>query len=189
MSKSYTNKDYLKIISEYKLKREANPDKHIHYVKNLSGSFTDIITAATIALDDKGEKHIHQYRMSNARLKNFAKKLNVHVDELNEAKNFDEIYRIVSTVRVFGLGSVVYYDTSLRIAHAKNECLPNKIYLTGGALKGAQNLGVNTKGKFFILRSELPLALEKSGLDCHELADLLCCYFAEDKWGDCLEFD
>ncbi len=189
MAKSYTHEEYRKIISEYKIRRKKNPDKHIDYVKKLSGDFQEIIIAATVALDDQGEKHIHQYRMSNARLRSFAKKLSAFKHELDIAKNFDEIYGIVSTIRIFGLGSVVYYDTSLRIAHTKLNCLPDKIYLIGGALKGAQNLELSTKGKLFISRSELPQPLDRSNLECYELTDLLCCYFADDKWGDCLEFD
>src|SRR4051812_22009134 len=99
----YNEPDFLRIISEYKTKRKANPDRHIEHVKSLK-RFTDIIVASALAIDEHGEKHINQEMMNNARLRKFAKKLLTHEKELNVAKSFDEIYNIISTVRVFELG-------------------------------------------------------------------------------------
>lgn len=189
MSNTQTGTDFKKIIAEYKIKRNVSPDSHIAYVKSLSGKFSDAIIAAAIAVDNKGEKHIHQYRMNNARLKKFAKLLCEKEQELFEAKTFDEIYQVVSTIRIFGLGAAVYYDTSLRIAHTKTNALPDKIYLLTGSLKGAKNLGVDTRGRATILKEDLPPALANCDLNCAELNDLLCCYFAEGRWSDCLEFE
>lgn len=184
----YTDTDYKNIISEFKSRRDKNPDLHIQYVRSLKQNFNEVIIAATIALDQHGEKHIHQSRMSNGRLRKFAQKLCVHSNELQRANTFEDIYQIVCTVRVFGLGAVVYYDTSLRIASTKDNCLPDRIYLFSRTLKGAKNIGVDTKGKAVLFKEELPTALAKSDLNCAELTDLLSCYFAEGKWGYSLEF-
>jgi hypothetical protein len=187
-SKIYSPEEFRQIITEYKLKRASHPDSHIEYVKTLSGNFTNVITAATVALDAKGEKHIHQYRMSNARLRQFAKKLCQFEKELAEAASFEEIYNIISGIRVFGLGAALYYDTSLRIASTKKDCLPKYIYMIRGSLKGAKNLGIETKGRTYIEREMLPKELSDSELNCAELVDLLSCYFAEGRWCDSLEF-
>jgi hypothetical protein len=186
--KSYTSPELRQIISEYKSKRLKHPDSHIEYVKSLSPNFTNVIVAATVALDGKGEKHIHQYRMSNARLRQFAKKLCEYEKELKGANSFEDILKIISGIRVFGLGAALYYDTSLRIAYTKENCLPDQIYLVRGTLKGAKNLGIDTRGKTSISREELPAELKSSDLNCAELADLMACYFSEGRWCDCLEF-
>lgn len=186
-NKSYSIAEINSIISEYSYKRKTNPDTHVAYVKSLS-NFRDIITVSCIAIDANGQKHIHQFRMNNARLRKFAHKLLEREKELLAAESFDEIFNIVSTVRIFGLGAVVYYDTSLRIAHTRAGCLPDKIYLIKEILKGAKNLGIETKGKKYILKNELPQGLSDSDLECWEVAELLCCYFSEGKWKDSLEF-
>lgn len=185
---SYSQDQLEQIVAEYKRKRKNNPDSHIEHVKSLRNNFRDVIIAATVAIDGKGEKHIHQYRMSNPRLHKFARILCEHENSLRAAKNFDDLYNIISGIRIFGLGTVLYYDTALRIAHALGNLLPDKIYLMRGTLKGAQNLGVDISGKKHLERSELPVTLASSDLNCAELADLLCCYFAEGRWSDSLEF-
>lgn len=185
---AYTTTDFHNIIAQYKTKRERHPDTHIEYVKSISSGFADVIIAATVALDAKGEKHLHQFRMSNARLRQFARKLCEHEAELIAAKNFEDIFSIVSGIRVFGLGAALYYDTSLRIAYTKPGCLPDSIYLIRGSLKAAKNLGIETKGRTFIARNELPKELASSDLNCAQLTDLLICYFAENRWSDGLEF-
>ncbi|MCE3229556.1 MAG: hypothetical protein K0S32_4107 [Bacteroidetes bacterium] len=186
-TKSYSKAEIDSAISDYKKKRKNNPDTHIAYVKSLR-NFRDVITASCIAIDGNGQKHIHQYRMNNGRLRKFAHKLLEREQDLLHAENFDRIFEIVSTIRVFGLGAVVYYDTSLRIAHTRTDCLPDKIYLIKEILKGARNLGIETKGKKHIFKNELPSPISTSDLECWEVADLLCCFFSEGKWKDCLEF-
>ncbi|MCE3260576.1 MAG: hypothetical protein K0S12_2217 [Bacteroidetes bacterium] len=186
-AKSYSLEEIQSVISEYKEKRKKYPDTHVEYVKSLT-NFREVVTAASIAIDGAGQKHIHQYRMNNARLRKFAHKLLEREKDLLAAQSFDQIYEIVSTIRIFGLGAVVYYDTTLRIAHTRPGCLPDKIYLIKEILKGARNLGVETKGKKYILKSDLPYPLSDSDLECYELAELLCCYFSEGTWKDCLEY-
>ncbi|NOQ31448.1 MAG: hypothetical protein GQ570_10020 [Helicobacteraceae bacterium] len=89
----------------------------------------------------------HQYRLDKDAMKKSNKKLQVHIEEIRNCKDFECIYVLISkyTEKIKGLGSLYYYDVSLRIGWYLN-ILPDKVHLHAGALEGAKM--IDKKFKF-----------------------------------------
>jgi hypothetical protein len=95
-------------------------------------------------------KSNHQKRIVPARLIEFAERLIENHIAISNAKNFDELIRIVQEKgnEIKGIGTLAVYDISLRIgAYLGFE--PEKIYIHAGTKVGAINLlgNENVKGR------------------------------------------
>ncbi len=88
--------------------------------------------------------------------------------------DFDQLYSSIERAigKIEGVGELMVYDTSLRIG-AKLGLKPGRVYLHGGARKGAKALGVGC-GELFVEVAKLPKELQ--ALEPHEIADCLCIF-------------
>ena len=88
-----------------------------------------------VFLDRNGNQRGVSYEISKQVRNNLIKRMN----DLLKARNFDEIFQIVTECKVKGFGELSIYDTSMRIASHLN-IEPDKIYLHAGARKGLEIL-------------------------------------------------
>ena len=121
-------------------------------------------------------KHLHQYHLKREDMKTAADALRKRRRELNDAKDFEAILKIVEEERVKGLGELYCYDTALRIGATRN-ISPEEVYLHRGTRTGAKKLNLSKPGQRSLPVSEV---FEKfhalKRLEPHEIEDMLCIY-------------
>lgn len=125
----------------------------------------DFVTAlkhAVLSRDENGRKFSHQRRIKNEALENTYKELLCEESELEETKNFEQIYTIIKKHKQPGFGNLCCYDSALRIAEYLGIPI-NHVYLQAGSFIGAKNL--------FIIYKKLFKVKEGGYIDKHELPD------------------
>jgi hypothetical protein len=119
-----------------------------------------------------GKMHNHQSRVPLTYLLTFGRRLKaswVHCE------SFHDLLLYCQRVAQVGIGPVTQYDVAQRIG-AFLGLEPEYVYLHAGVKQGAEALGISTKGKGHLTKSELPLALRP--LTADECEDFLCVYRA-----------
>lgn len=160
-------------VSIYKKQRATYQDSHIIFIKG-QNRFEDVISNAARAINAANKIHSHQRRIGRKKLEEFASKIISIEPELKKAKTFDILYNLIKSLKITGIGLLTTYDTALRIACTKTECLPDKIYLHTGTREGVKQITPQYANKLYILKKHLPVALSESDLNCSELEDFLC---------------
>lgn len=126
-----------------------------------------------VFLDNEGNHRGVPYEISKQVRNNLIKKIN----NVLQARSFDEIFDIVESCKVKGFGELSIYDTSMRIA-SKLNIEPDKVYLHAGARKGMEILeekGYVPEGtckKKYVEKKDLPLLLQ--ALKEAEIEHLCC---------------
>ena len=124
-------------------------------------------------LDREGNQRGVPFEISKQVRENLIKRMN----DILMAKNFDEIFNIVSDCKVKGFGELSIYDTSMRIA-SYLQIEPDKIYLHAGARKGMEILedkGYVKQGvskKKYVEINEMPIPMQD--LKADESEHMLC---------------
>ena len=128
---------------------------------------------AMLGQDPRGHKHDHQYRVSNAALREAARLAVERSTAFFEPETFEPIIAVTRNIQaeVFGLGPMWGYDAAERIA-AHRGIVPEKfVYVQRGALAGARNLGLRVaNGRL----RYADLAPEFHVLDAGDVEDFLC---------------
>ncbi len=137
-------------------------------------SIKKAIKNAGLARWSNGKKFNHQYRIPNKILKGSTEKLLKKKNEIVKCKKFSKLFELIENTigHIKGIGAITVYDTSFRIG-GKLGIYPDKIYLHGGTLKSAKNLGISTK-EGSIKINTLPTVYRK--LKPYEIEDCLCIY-------------
>ncbi|MFH1049430.1 MAG: hypothetical protein V1779_00705 [bacterium] len=119
-------------------------------------------------------KHNHQKRISNTLLNEFKDRLIEGTDPIQSVKNFDDLYKVIDSSKIKGIGDLTIYDTAHRIGVYLN-ILPEKVYLHSGTLIGAKKIFgmINKKD---LKKEEFPEPIKSCNLTCAEIEDLLCLY-------------
>jgi len=119
------------------------------------------IEHAALAINRKGKKYSHQWRLNKLSLEEARQILMMNSKAISQAKDFDDLFALVEGLceRISGIGELYIYDTSLRMGGKLNK-MPTKIYLHRGTRGGAQALGLDSKAKALEL-SKIPLELRK----------------------------
>lgn len=174
-------KTYKAVVKEYLEVHAPRFDRYHDFIKKKSKSgpkpFKSAIEISVMAEHPDYKRHPHQWRLSKEILsKAKSALLNLEI-ELKEAKDFDEIFKLVAAAfgKVPGVGQLAVYDTALRIGNYR-KLLPQSVYLHAGALKGAKALGLKFKGHR-IEPGDLPA--EFHALRPDQIEDCLC-IFKED---------
>jgi hypothetical protein len=139
------------------------------------------IETAALSEDENGEIYDHQRRPHYVWPDAYpaaASALARAVEKINDCKNFDELHCVIEAVLkdTFGRGSnkeLYAYDVAFRIG-AWMGLLPDKVYLHAGVRKGAEALGMQTRGRRTIQITELRPQLRS--LPAWQLEDILCIY-------------
>jgi hypothetical protein len=161
------------IIRQYKRWKNQNPDSwvaHCRAQRTLQGA----IHSATLSENAAGQKHPHQYRLKRTDLENFEANLLQNKSAIQTSADFDSLHTIVKESACKGIGELTIYDTAVRLGAFLN-LYPDRIYLHAGTRVGANKLVPNLTGAA-INKSQLPVPLRNSDLNCYELEDLLCVY-------------
>lgn len=167
---------YRAIVDEYLKGHVVRSNEYQTFVrarlKSEPNPFRRMIEMAAMADDPRYKRNLHQRRIPVRVLAEGKKALLKLEEELRKAKDFEEIHKWVETSfrRVPGLGTLVIYDTALRIGTYR-KLLPQVVYLHAGALQGAIALGLAGRG-CRIRPEELPP--EFRSLRPDQIEDCLC---------------
>lgn len=107
------------------------------------------------------------------------------INDVREAKTFDDILSIVLNCRIKGFGELAVYDTAIRIGSFLN-IEPSKVYIHAGARKGVvvlESKGYLLQGsssKAFLAQCDLPIPMQK--LKAAETEHFLCSMKDEMKY-------
>jgi len=137
-------------------------------------SLDDAIEKAALAVNSRGKRYSHQRRLTKTALKQALRALRDKSEAMEEARDFDELFKIVHTAvePITGIGELYIYDTSFRIG-AKLNIFPTKVYLHAGTRRGVRALGLDASGATLKV-SALPK--EFRALEPHEMEDALCIF-------------
>jgi hypothetical protein len=168
-------------IKEYKYNYSKTTAEEIKEFKNMP-SITDTIKKAALMTIGKGKRHPHHCLKSKNTLETAKDILLNNQTKISRANNFHDLHEIIiKTLKgLKDVGPLYYYDTALLIgAHLGK--LPEKIYLHAGTKKGAKNIGINVRGKKYIITQDLPChkVFENFKLRYCEIEDFLCIYKEE----------
>lgn len=136
------------------------------------GTLAEAIWLAALSKTAKGKRHPHQCRLPQRVLEKAELRLQAVSAQLERAKCFGELHRIVATeiAPIRGIGPLAVYDIAHRIG-AYLGLEPDAVYLHAGTRQGAAALGL--KGEMVAL-AEIPSALRK--LSAAEIEDCFCIY-------------
>ena len=145
-------------------------------------SLMEAIEAAILSEDNNEKVDSHQRRVGRTKLKLYSNKLiGEKYSEIEGCRSFDELYAIIKSCHMAGIGELTTYDIAVRIANYLNgnlgnsNIMPDKVYLHTGAWVGAKKLlGTNRRLKRIMPRSSFPPPLRDSKLDCDEIESFLC---------------
>jgi len=161
------------IIKVYKKYKDGNPDSWIEFAKsqiNLKGA----IRVSSLSINQDNRRNPHQYRLEQKTLDATCDELLLIERKLKVAKTFDELYKLIMSIDVFGLGPLTRYDIATRIG-AYLKLYPDRIYLHAGTRTGAKKLLGKVEGEF-ILKGDLPKPFRVHDLQCSEIEDILCIF-------------
>jgi hypothetical protein len=134
----------------------------------------DAIEKAALAVNSRGKRYSHQRRLTKAALKQALRALLDKSGAMKQARDFDELFRIIGAAvkPIRGIGELYIYDTSFRIG-AKLNLFPTKVYLHAGTRLGVRALGLDDS-EMKLKVSTLPK--EFRALEAHEIEDVLCIF-------------
>lgn len=174
-------KNVKQIIADYKAKRKINPDVVIADCVN-EKNLGKVLEMAALARDEKGNKHPHQHRLPNKILQAFSNRVIQQTYKIRRASSFDELYSIIESCSIKGVGELAIYDTTHRIG-ARLGIRPDKVYMHQGTRVGAENY---LKRKVAEKKLEKSFFKDFSKLSCEEIEDILCIYKGSIMNGKCL---
>lgn len=169
--------DTRSIIKAYKKLYLSSASAESEYFRTLP-SLVVCIDSASHAINSKGNKSKHQWRIRKITLSQAKGILIANIQAIKKVASFDELFVLIDCLlhSVKGIGELYIYDTSLRIG-AYLGYLPKKVYLHAGTRIGAKKLGF--ANKVAIEMSELPDEYQK--LEPFMVEDILCIF--KDKLG------
>ncbi|MEO0508560.1 MAG: hypothetical protein AAF065_01730 [Verrucomicrobiota bacterium] len=173
---------YESVVAHYTVHQAPIHEAELEKISDNTNSLEELIYNAATAKCKDTKRHPHQRRLKKKDLEEAAKRLQKVVSEIGFAKDFEGIYQIfkrdISSIK--GIGELTAYDTALRISHIHG-CLPERVYLHAGALKGAKHIetaghlrkGVSSKDGILDV-DDFPSAFRK--LKGYQLENCLCIY-------------
>ncbi|RZJ08062.1 MAG: hypothetical protein EON50_20180 [Acidovorax sp.] len=137
-------------------------------------TFSGAVEEAVRARSKLGQRLSHQRRLLTTVIPASIPVVLGSLPKLQQAKNFDEVFSLLSLVlqKVYGAGDLYIYDTALRIG-APMDLLPEQVYLQAGAAAGASKL-LGRRVPRLLPLSKFPATFQR--LQAYELENLLCCY-------------
>jgi hypothetical protein len=161
------------IIETYITGIRPRANNELNWFKQ-QASLSDAIRLGGLAINSKGKKYSHQWRLSKEVLKQARDLLLAKEKEIARCNSFHDLFLLLEALLtpIKGLGELYVYDTALRIG-ANLGLLPAKVYLHAGTRGGAKALGFHGKAKWLEV-SELPNWLHQ--LEPHEIEDVLCIF-------------
>lgn len=161
------------IVKDYKSYVICKQESWIEFSRN-QVSLKDSIRVSSLCINQEGKRHPHQYRIPQSVLEAVCKELLQNINKVRQAHSFDELYRLVSSFEIFGLGKLTTYDIATRIG-AYLKLSPDRVYLHAGTRAGAKNLLGKIPGPY-LFKADLPKPLRNKTISYAEIEDILCIY-------------
>jgi hypothetical protein len=161
------------IIRHYRKNYAARAEWELGFFRAQS-SLKDAVRLAGLAQGPGGKRFSHRCRIPGRVLAEAEQLLQIELRMLRKAATFAQLHRIVRSMigDVRGIGALMVYDTSLRIAvHLGLE--PSQVFLHAGTRVGARALGLDASAESLSV-AELPRALRR--ISAGEVEDILCIY-------------
>ena len=164
-------------LGSYKAIVDAYERDYKESLDNILGEFGKLKHGVAVRYASRGQttdgkRHLHQRRLKKSTLAE-VERLLMSMD-LRQYRDFASLYDAIANGldRCSGVGSLMKYDTALRIG-ANLGVFPERVYLHSGTSAGAKALGFSVEDSP-IERSRLPK--EFRSLAPHELEDCLCIF-------------
>jgi hypothetical protein len=167
--------DYYKTkIAEYNAKRNSScwMDSVVQYVLEQKDIDNAIVKAA-LSRDKNGKKHSHQWRLPNDVLEDYSQILLKEKDRIGKSKSFDDLFYLLSSLKIHGAGELLIYDTSVRIGYFR-KLFPKKIYIHEGTRIGLEKLLKRKIYEKTIEKQQLPEPFCSCDLTPGQLEDFFC---------------
>lgn len=161
------------IIKIYKKHKADNPDSWIEFAKS-QVNLKEAIRVSSLSINQSNKRHPHQYRLEQKTLNATCDELLLIERKLKAARTFDDLYQLIMSIDVYGLGPLTRYDIATRIG-AYLKLYPDRIYLHAGTRTGAKRLLGKVDGEY-ILKSDLPKPFRSRDITCSEIEDILCIF-------------
>jgi len=152
---SYYNNDFQDYMAEHQLE--------------------DAIKIAVFSRDRHNKIDHHQRRIKLSSMQGFYNNLIKVINQIDNAKDFEELYNIFWTNRVSGIGDLTTYDICKRVG-IYLKIFPDYIYIHAGAREGLKNLLKKSMKMEYIKKEELPDPFNSCSLMPVELEDFFCNY-------------
>jgi len=130
------------------------------------------IRSAALARTADGKREPHQRRIPVEVLSELEKSLQGLRTQLKSAKTFEDVFDLVQSQRIDGVGPLTIYDTAVRIG-AHLGLAPERVHLHAGVAVGARALGLDTSSDTLAM-SDVPAPLRRLSAD--DLENFLCIY-------------
>jgi len=167
-----TDKQIARQIERYLQERDGE-DEIVEFCMEQT-NIQDAITVAVTSCNRDGKMYYHQWRLGKDLLARFLEVCLDHYREIDRARDFHTLYRIIESCRIPYIGKLTFYDVTHRIARYKG-LFPNRIYLHAGTRIGAELLHGKIKGDT-ILKSQLRTPFHREDINEEDIEDILCHY-------------
>ena len=158
-------------------------NEHLAFYKtcNLETCLRQSPLGQTYKPNQKGllKRHSHQSCIKTSAASCFVELLLKKQIALSSCQSFSELFKLIENIacdpKCSGVGPLCVFDTAQRIGiHLGLE--PKEIYLHAGVLKGAENIGIQTKGikSIPVTHNKIPKELQK--YNSIHLENILCIY-------------
>jgi hypothetical protein len=161
------------IIKSYKTLRLKKPDTWSKLSAE-QATLQGAIVVSAMSINRENKRCPHQYRIRKVVLEQVKDELLVNIRKIRKAKHFDELYTIVRSLQISGIGPLTSYDIALRIG-AFLKLYPDRVYLHAGTKVGTRKLLGEVPGEY-LLKSDLPRIFRGRKLTYSEIEDILCIY-------------
>ena len=161
------------ILEDYDRRHCCNEEQEIAWFQK-QPSLRAAIEAAARAIDGRGRRYSHQYRIRRESIRHATAALLAAKAHIARANSFDALHALIASQlrEVSGIGELYLYDTAFRVG-AYRRLLPTRVYLHAGTRDGARALNVDYRRPALEM-SEVPAELRHR--QPHEVEDILCIF-------------
>jgi hypothetical protein len=161
------------ILRDYDHRHCCDEEQEIAWFRDQPTLAAAIVSAAR-AVDRRGRRYSHQYRIRRAAIAHAVTALSATEGSIAKADSFDELLRLITRQlgALPGIGPLYRYNTAFRIG-AYLGMLPTRVYLHAGTRSGARALNLDYQKEALEI-DEVPVELRHRAP--HEIEDILCIY-------------
>jgi hypothetical protein len=161
------------ILDDYDRGHRCNKQNEIGWFHD-QPSLHQAIDRAARAVDARGRRYSHQYRIRRQSIVHARAALLAAEAQIARTTSFDDLLNVINGQlrEVAGVGRLYRYDTAFRIG-VNRGLFPTRVYLHAGTRDGARALGL-AYNKEALEMNEVPLDLRHRAP--HEVEDIFCIY-------------
>lgn len=161
------------ILQDYDRRHCCDEEREIAWFRE-QPSLRDAIEMAGRAINDRGKRYAHQFRIRRESIAHATVALLAAEPHIARCQSFDALLALITVQlrEVGGIGELYCYDTAFRIG-AHLGLFPTRVHLHAGTRAGARALGLDCRNDALEM-SEVPAELRHRRP--HEVEDILCIY-------------